>query len=228
MVQANKAKEFIDNERRNWKQMPKKDRLWYIWHYYRIPIVGIALFVGIISLFLSVALDDNQAVMQTVIINNTSSEALNDAPLTTTFHSHMGFAPNQIVTAQKTSIPYYADMGIFDQVALPTLHAWISAQQVDLVFSDDRMINHLKEIEVLQNLELLLPPDLWESVKQLAVYTKDVQTGEEVPTALDISATSFASECNIQMEPALICVISNTKNTDNCIAMIQYIMAYTE
>ncbi len=226
MSQPNKIQQFLANERSNWKKMPKKDRGWYIWNYYRIPILGILMFVCMLALFLSAALDNTQAAMQTVVINNVSAEALNDEPLTTAFHSHMGFAKNQAVTVQKVSIPYYADMGIFDQVALPTLHAWISAQQVDLVFSNDRMIQHLNEIEVLKNLELLLPADLWERVKPLAVYTKDVQTGQEIPTALDISDTAFALESKIQMEPALICVISNTKNAGNCIAMIQYIMDY--
>ncbi len=228
MSLIDKVRSFIASEIGKLKKMPKQDRGWYIWEYYKIPIACTVVCILLTAGFLSIAFDNTEYALSTVVINCTLSDTFEKLPLTSEFHDHMDFSVNQKVITESIQIQYYQDQEIFDITGLTTLHTRISANQIDIGICDKPIFSHLCELNVAVDLEALLPDDLWEAVKPFAVYAENKETGKQIAAGIDITETAFAKECGFTAKPVTLCVISNSLQKENCIAMIRYIMDYSK
>ena len=113
---------------------------------------------------------------------------------------------------------------IFREIFLLPLSALIAAADLDFMLCDTEVFDHFSQMDAFLDQEKALPADIWEAVKDRAIYTTSAETGETSASAIDVSGIPFMERCAINMEPAHLGIIANTVRMDNCIAMLRYML----
>lgn len=216
-------KEEVANEKEKFRQMSFSDKIWYIYEYYKFHLLGLA---GIIMLCCiigtSIYNSTRETMLYTVVINNPNGMYTNTEPLSTEFHTHMGFREKDNTVAETMFIHYGNEATEYSYASMGKISALIAAADLDFMLADDEAFGHFVQMDAFSDLEAALPADIWEAVQERAIYTQTMETGETIASAIDISGTPFAERCAINMEPAYLSIITNTVRMDNCIAMLRY------
>ncbi len=212
-------------EKQKLKNMSTNDKLWYIWEYYKFHIAGLIAAIMLMCVIgSSIYNSTRDTMLYTVIINNPNGMYTNTEPLSTEFHEHMGFREKDSTIAETMFIHYGDGATEYSYASMGKITALIASADLDFMITDQEVFDHQNQMGAFMDLETALPADIWEVVKDWAVYTTDAETGEPIASAIDISSTDFAKRCAINMEPALLSIIVNTQRMDNCIAMLRYML----
>lgn len=219
----------VASEKEKFKKMPFRDKLWYIGEYYKFHLLGLAGLIMVCWVIgTSIYNSTCDTMLYTVVINNPNGMNTNVEPLSTEFHTHMGFRDKDNTIAESMFIHYDERATEYSYASMAKLSALIAGQDLDFMLADDEVFDHFLEMDAFMDLEEALPADIWEVVKDRAVYTQTPETNETIVSAIDISGIPFMERCAITMEPAYLSIISNTIRMDNCIAMLRYMFDLNE
>lgn len=207
------------------KTMTWKDRVWYIWAYYKIH-----MFLGIIALFLLQVVATSlysrtfNTVMHCMIINCYSQQEINLSLLEEDFAQYLNLGKKEIITAESSYITYGDDATELSYVTLAKISALVFSKDLDVIIGDQATIEHFSALNGYVDLETELPPDVLALVKDRLFYA----AGEDQTKrayAIDISGTAFASHAGLGHTPPLLGIISNSERKEYSMNLIRYIFA---
>ncbi|MDO5407155.1 MAG: hypothetical protein Q4F28_07490 [Eubacteriales bacterium] len=210
-------------EREKLKSMDRRDRLWYIWAYYKFHIFGVILAVltaGAIGHAMYNSTFTTE--LHCMVINNRSETELNTAPLEQDFASYLELGKKQKVTVESAFIGFGDDATEFSYASMAKISALVAAQSLDVVIGDTESINHYASISGFLDLETGLSPDTLGLVQDRLYYTTG-EDGSKHAYAIDLSGTAFAGDTSLALDPPLLGVISNSAHSDTVERLIQYI-----
>ena len=226
MQVSERLKKEAQTERQKLKEMSFRDKLWYIWEYYKFHIFGVLIFLGILWVIgTSIYRSTYESELYCMYINNRSEQELNTDILTVDFHDFMEFTDKQLVNTESSFISYGNDTSEYSYASMAKISALVASNELDVMISDEENVLHYASLNAFSNLEELLPADLLEQVKNRLYYADD-ENGGSYACGIMLDDTAFARESNLTSTPCLLGVISNSKHTDNCIALIRYILSY--
>lgn len=211
-------------EKKKLKEMSLNDKIWYIWEYYKFHIAGVLLVLLLLGVIgTSIYNSTLETVLYSVIINNRSVEEISYEPFEVDFREYMGFTDKQKIYNESLFISYDdTTASEYSYASMMKITALIAANDLDIIISDQEAFDHHAQMDAYMDLETALPADMWEALKDRAIYTT-TESGETIAGAIDISKTAFAEKCGIVLEPAYCGIIVNTERTDTCIALLRYI-----
>lgn len=223
------AKEHLKKEwkteKTKLKEMSFKDKIWYIWEYYKFHMLGILLIGGIISVVAtSIYRGTFETELYCMYINNKSSEELNTDILTKDFHAYMSFTEKQVINAESAFVSTGEKASEFDYATMAKITALVASRELDLMISDVENFNHYASLSGFLNLEQVLPADVMELVKDRLVYGTD-ESGTPYACGISLDGTKFAEISHLDMDDITLAILSNSKNTENCFDLLRYIFA---
>lgn len=207
------------------KKMSFRDKLWYIWEYYKfhmLAILGILLVIYVVAT--SIYRSSYDTVFSCVYINNRSEEALNTDLVTTDFREHLGLDKKQLISAESMYISYGNDATEFSYASMAKISALVAARDLDVMICDQENFDHYTSLDGFCDLETTLPEDVLSLVSDRLVYG----TTEEGVTAaygIDLTGTAFADQSHLAMEPAILGVVGNTTHIDYVAEFLRYIFS---
>lgn len=210
-------------ERKKLKEMSFRDKIWYIWEYYKIHML-----IGAIILFLLYAggviiyQKTFTTQLNTIIINDTGT--LSDyEELTNRFKGHMNYGKKDLVAFDNSIYLSFdgatSEMGY---ASLAKVTAIVASRDLDLMICDQDSIDHYASNGGYMDLEEVLPEDLWELVKDDAYYTAD-EDGSVHPFAIDLKNSHFTEWTNCGLDPAYLGLVSNSKRTETAIEFLRFL-----
>lgn len=212
-------------ERQKLKDMSLKDKVWYIWEYYKFHILGVLIVIGIFWVIgTSIYRSTFDSTLYCMYINNRSEGELNTDVLTEDFHDYMGFTDKQLINTESAFLSYGDNTSEFSYASMAKISALVASNELDVMIGDEENFDHYASMGAYADLEELLPADLLDVVKDRLVYAAD-ESGVSRACGVTVDGTEFAEKSNLTLSPAVLGVISNSRNTDNCIALIRYIFA---
>lgn len=220
-------KDSLREERKKLKDMGLKDKLWYIWEYYKFPIIGV-----IVALFLVIS-------VSSVIYNNRFDTALNCVIL------------NSRVTSQTTSPEDYFDTGFRQYINLPEdtkievnhsmsltfdesamsdftyaelakLSAMITTKELDVIIGRKDTIDHFGQMGGFTDMTQLLTPQEYEKVKDRIYFVTVEETGEKVAGGILLDGDDFTKKTGLSIDGPILSVMTNSTHKDTAAGLIRY------
>ncbi|MDK2968302.1 hypothetical protein, partial [Lacrimispora sp.] len=176
-------KDTLQEEKNKLKTMNLKDRLWYIWEYYKLPIIGTVVAVTlIISIFSAVRSNSFETALSCVILNShtTSQEDLAGEYFDQGFRQYLGLTDDTKIDVDHSMTVSFdnSDMTEFTYAELAKLSALITSKELDVMIGRKDSIDHFGEMGGFLDLKQALPPDVYEKVKDQLYEVTNQETGE--------------------------------------------------
>ena len=189
-------KETLKNEAREeqakLKKMSFRDKLWYIWEYYKIHML-----IGCVILFFLYALGTifYQKSFTTqlffIVMNDRSGSEADYEGLANEFKTRMGYGKKDKVEVDSSLyISFEESTSQLDYASLAKVTAIVASKDLDVLISDSPAVEHYASNGAFLNLEEVLPADLWDMVKDDVYMAKD-ENGNSFPAAISLDDSYF-------------------------------------
>ena len=221
-------KERLHEEAAKLKEMSFKDKIWYIWEYYKFPIIGVIIAVFLVGSIGSAMYNNrfDTALSCAVLNSRYDSDALTvDQYFNEGFRAFIGLDENTKIDVDYSMSPTFDEsaMNEYSYAELAKLTAMISSKGLDVMIGRPDVIDHYGEMDGFLNLEEALPPDLYEQVKDYLYPVTNAETGQESFCGLRLEDTSFGEKTGLILDNPVLTVMSNSPHTDTAIQLIRYI-----
>ena len=221
-------KERLHEEAAKLKEMSFKDKFWYIWEYYKFPIIGVIIAVFLVGSIGSAMYNNrfDTALSCAVLNSRYDSDALTvDQYFNEGFRAFIGLDENTKIDVDYSMSPTFDEsaMNEYSYAELAKLTAMISSKGLDVMIGRPDVIDHYGEMVGFLNLEEALPPDLYEQVKDYLYPVTNAETGQESFCGLRLEDTSFGEKTGLILDNPVLTVMSNSPHTDTAIQLIRYI-----
>lgn len=221
-------KETLKNEAREeqakLKKMSFRDKLWYIWEYYKIHML-----IGCVILFFLYALGTifYQKSFTTqlffIVMNDRSGSEADYEGLANEFKTRMGYGKKDKVEVDSSLyISFEESTSQLDYASLAKVTAIVASKDLDVLISDFPAVEHYASNGAFLNLEEVLPADLWDMVKDDVYMAKD-ENGNSFPAAISLDDSYFHEKTGTQMEEAYFSLINNSTRTDTAFEFLRYL-----
>lgn len=221
-------KDSLREEKRKLKDMSFRDKLWYIWEYYKIPIIGVIVAAALISSISSAIYNNRfETGLSCVILNSTptSQDDLVSQYFDQDFRQYAGIPDDvKIEVDHSMSLTFDdASMNEFTYAELAKLTAMISGRELDVMIGNQDVTDHYGTMGGFADLKELLPPDVYEKVKDRIHMVTNQETGEETACGLFIGDTDFLKKNGLSIKDPILTVMNNSTHTDTCVNLIRYV-----
>ena len=221
-------KERLHEEAAKLKEMSFKDKFWYIWEYYKFPIIGVIIAVFLVGSIGSAMYNNrfDTALSCAVLNSRYDSDALTvDQYFNEGFRAFIGLDENTKIDVDYSMSPTFDEsaMNEYSYAELAKLTAMISSKGLDVMIGRPDVIDHYGEMDGFLNLEEALPPDLYEQVKDYLYPVTNAETCQESFCCLRLEDTSFGEKTGLILDNPVLTVMSNSPHTDTAIQLIRYI-----
>ncbi len=226
MLQGKRLKSFLIDEVEKLKRMSGRDRLWYVWEYYKyIIIIGILVLSCIISILINL-LNPSNIYLNTITLNLPSASQKIPTQLTDGLHTAMGLDKYSEVKVEEFYINFKDQYTEQDYQSVQRLFTLIGVREVDIILTGQEELDALASQIAFFNLEDGLPQNLWNQLQSRIIYIDSGENAELYPAGIDISDTAFVRDCGYISQSVVFSIPNNTKNLEHCIEMLEYIFSY--
>jgi hypothetical protein len=221
-------KDSLREERDKLKNMSLKDRLWYIWEYYKIPIIIAVVAVVFISSIGSAVYNNRfETALSCVIINSSptgETDSVDD-------YFNQGFRQYiDLKEDAKIDVDYSmsltfdeSSMNEFTYAQMAKITAMISSKSLDVMIGKPDTIDHFGEMGGFVDLKELLPADVYDKAKENFYFVINQETGEKAACGILIGNTDFCKKTGLIIDEPILAVMSNSTHTDTAVELIRYV-----
>lgn len=210
-------------EREKLKNMSNKDKVWYIWAYYKWFFIAAAIAIFMIgSLGQAAYMSTFKTVMHVAVVNNRNSEETAMTTVTEDFHSWLGLGKKERIITEPLFIGLGDNSTEYSIANLAKVSAMASAGELDVMIGDVEVMDHYASVGAFQDLEAVLSPEALALVEDHLYYAAD-ESGIQHAVAVDISGTAFADDCLLNQEPPLVSVMVTSERNEVALKLIEYI-----
>lgn len=221
-------KDDLKEERSKLKEMGWRDKLWYIWEYYKIPIISVVIVLFLIS-SIGTAIYNNRydTALSCIILNSRPAGESNtvDDYFDQGFRQYLGLTEDSKIDVDYSMSLSFDEsaMNEFTYAELAKITAMISSKELDVMIGKQDTIDHYGAMGGFTDLEKLLPPDVYDKVKDNIYTVTNQETGEKVACGLFMGETDFCEKTGLLLDKPILTVMSNSTHTDTCVELIRYV-----
>jgi len=221
-------KDTLREERNKIKSMNPKDRPWYIWEYYRIPIIIVIVAIILISSIGSAVYNNRfETALSCVILNSSPTGEADsvDEYFNQGFRQYIDLKEDAKIDVDYSMSPTFdeSSMDEFTYAQLAKLTAMISSQGLDVMIGKPDTIDHFGEMGGFLDLKELLPADFYDKVKENLYFVTNQETGEKIGCGLLMEGTDFCEKTGLAIDTPILAVMSNSTHTDTSLDLIRYV-----
>ncbi len=221
-------KDSMQEERDKLKNMSVKDRLWYIWEYYKIPIIIAVVAVIFISSIGSAIYNNRfETALSCVIFNSRpASEADSvDDYFNQGFRQYIDLNEDAKIEVDYSMSPTFdeSSMNEFTYAQLAKITAMISSKSLDVMIGKPETIDHFGEMGGFVDLKEILPADIYDKVEDHLYFVTNQEIGENTACGLLIGSTDFCDKTGLIIDEPILTIMSNSTHTDTAVELIRYV-----
>lgn len=207
------------------KGMSLKDRLWYIWAYYKFHMVVLAFAVMLLSVIAtSVYRQTLTTRLAVAVINNRSLETENMELFETRLREILSCGKKDILEINNG---LYLDPGKdasqLGYATMAKITALVASKALDVVIADKEVIDYYEKSGMFYDLtELLTPEQLAAAGDRLTAST--APDGSQAMISLCVQDTWLTKEAHIDMEPTYLAVVISSPRTEAAVQLIMSLL----
>lgn len=219
-------KDTMKEERKKLRDMSFRDKCWYIWEYYKFPIIGILVAILlVISIGMTIYNNRFETALSCVILNsqssaeNTVSEFFNDG-----FGPYMNLGEEEKIDVDYSMSLTFDEnaMSDFTYAELAKISAMVTSKELDVMIGKEDTIEHYGEMGGFLDLSEFLPADVYDKVKDKLYYVTDQETGKNIAAGIYVEDTGFEEKTGLTLDQPILGIMSNSTRTDTALKLIRY------
>lgn len=221
-------KDSIKEERTKLKDMAFKDKIWYIWEYYKFPILGAVIGVFLITSIGSAIYGNRFETALSCIILNSRIDGGEDTLfeyIDQDFRQYMGIPEDVKIELDATMNLSFEDssMNEFTYAQLAKIGAMVSSRELDVMIGTPDIIDHYGALGGYEDLEKLLPAEVYQVVKADLYTVKNQENGQEIACGLLLENTDFAKNTGLILDKPVLGIVSSSTHTDTAVGLIRFL-----
>lgn len=221
-------RDTLKEEGRKLKKMNHKEKFWYIWEYYKIPInLVIVAIVLICSVGSTISHNRFETALSCVILNSRPASETDsvDEYFQQGFRQFIGLKEDTKIDIDYSMSPTFdeSSMNEFTYAQLAKISAMISSKQLDVMIGKPATMDHFGEMGGFVDLKKLLPGDVYDRAKENLYFITNQETGEKTACGLLIGGTNFSQKTGLIIDDPILAVMSNSTHTDTAVELIRYV-----
>lgn len=189
------------------KKMGWRDRGWYIWAYYKIPIL-----IGLVVLFLAYQAagafmrSRQDCMLYCAFIDQSAAGERQIEQMKKDFYDRQGFSGREVLT-------FDASINLTDEAfrnaSAILFQSLLGTDTVDVVITKRDIVEQYQEQNVWQDLEKVLPEEMLESRREALCYGID-ENGQAVPVGISLGESALVSEYGLDGDSVFcVCTLEN-------------------
>lgn len=207
------------------RQMNGRDRLWYIWEYYKFHMAAVVLALVVVSVIgQTVYRSSFHTALHVIYLNSRSEEALDMTPMDQGFAKYLGLGKKDEILSEEAFISVGEDATEYSYASMAKISALASAGELDVLIGDTEVTDHYASMDSLMDLENGLSQEIRELIADRLYYAEN-EEGSRIACGIDLTGTKFAEESHLAQDIPLLSILINTKRTDTAEQLIAYIFA---
>lgn len=199
--------------------MDLKQRLQYIWDYYKLPILAIPITILVIIFLIMSFRTDTEPDFSLYLINQSVTEEQRQE-LQTSFHTALCPDTTDSSVYIDTSLVITPSSPDYDsQMSFTTA---IAGHTIDVMISDEDFFTYYAAKDAFYNLSEFLPAELYEQLTPYLLFADDA-TGASHAYGLDVSDCPLFSKS--ESTPLVLTVAKGTEHVDVVSAFIHLLFS---
>ncbi len=207
--------------------MSWKDRLEYLWTYYKFVLAILAAAILVISLIVNAVQGSKiDTLYGGALLGTSVSEEKCEAFSQELLELFDGDGVNQVIDF--SMIPYYSINGEINvelqQTAIMKLTVMVAAQSLDFILTDADSFELFISQSDYADIRTLLTPEQQAQLEPYYVYSKESEETKPYPIAVDISHTAFARNFLSKDGTLYLTFPGNGENPQRNEAFVNYLL----
>lgn len=230
-AQRMREKKAIEKEKL--KTMGFREKVDYIWTYYRLPIVASVIILCLIVSFVHNIITMKDTLMYSMVINaNTydNAEEENDSSQPKLFQDYMnvkGYDLDKYQIDVNTTLMFdpAEDPAYSDTRSYSVLTTLMMSGTVDNVMADKNIFDALANSGFLASLTNYLTPEELEAQKDHLIYATDPETEETFPVGISLDDSAVVKNSTLFYNVPVIGFVYGAPHKKESVEFLQYMMA---
>lgn len=208
------------------KDLSIKQKIGYIWDYYKIPIAVTLVIIATITYYFHGVLTKKNNILGVLCVNSLNDENLSETGQYDDFLVENGFDPskdailhNSTVTVNVSSALSYQQSSVLD--------AYFSSEEFDIFFADEETFEYYIDNCAFVCISDYLDKNTLEKYKDNFVYVTDPDTNEKYACGIKIDQKSckWLEESGLYDE-CVVGICFNDNDSSLITAFLNYILNY--
>ena len=220
-------KKDIKSELEKIKQMSVKDRIWYIYEYYKFHIVAVILAFTLLWVVGSSLYRQTFTTRLTfAIVNDRSGGESSMDEFENSLKEALGFGKKDLIEINSglfinTDEPQASQYAYASMAKIAALSA---GGNLDIIIADPQTIQHYGSQNAFLNLEDFLPEDLKDRAETegLFFYT-DNGSGQSIAAAISLDSTDFSELTGAVIHSPYLAVVASSQHTEDTLRAIHWL-----
>lgn len=196
-----------------------KNKLSYIWDYYKFPIIGVPLGILLIIYVVSTFTGSKDVPFSVYFINqDVSIESCQNLEEKLRKASPLEDIVEDVYV--DASLVIHPDAPDLDSQMSFT--ASISGHTIDIMISDKPFLEYYSKMNALADLGELLPPDLYDLMMPYLILAEN-EEGLMTPYAIDLSNCAYFTDLNL--DTPVLTIAKYSEHPEACIAFLHLVFS---
>lgn len=213
-------------EAKKLKELHGKERIAYLWDYYRIPtLVIIVIIIAAVSLVHAIQNQPNYC-FGGALLNITSADFTSDTTYLDNYMDYAGIDSDKYSLNIKTGL-YLSDDTSSNYNTYMALAALVSAQDIDFIICDKDIIEYLATTGYAGDLESMLSSDTFAKYENLMLNStigSDEDSVPNRPVAIKMNDSHLTKGMNIINENYYIIFVPNARHPELFSTFLDYLL----
>jgi hypothetical protein len=216
-------KEKLNEEKAKLKPMNTKEKVEYIWEYYKYWIIGTLAALALIYGIVDAQIENSKDNYIYVTLINSQLVSSGETTLIDDFATYADVDPDNQKVNLDTSIQMDPEMSTeYSMNSSTKMFAQFASNTIDITVMNKDMIDFFDDKDAFASLDQVLPADFYNAHKDRFITGTDSE-GKQFICAMDVSDSVIMKESNAYGETPYLSIVVNTENLDHCIQFLEYL-----
>ena len=217
-------KKSFKSELEKLKHMSVKDKIWYIFEYYKFHMIAIILFLSLLWVIgNSIYRQSFTTRLTFAIVNDYSGGNSSMEPLEKGLREALGLGKKDLIEIDSGLFINTDEnqSSEFSYASMAKITALAAGGNLDIIIGDPKTLEHYASQDAFLDLRDFLPADLVEQAEKedLFLYT-DTANGQSSAAAISLTTTNFSDLTGAAIHPPYLAVIASSRHTDDILQAI--------
>lgn len=210
-------------EKEKLKDMNFKQKLEYLWEYYRIHALAVVAIIALVIYIIYGILNPGVSTkFYAALINSPINPEVIDE-YEKDFTGYLELDPNRENVVLNDTFNFNVDVTYTANVK-QTLQAYVAAAEVDVIIAPEKEFSEYASYGAVIKLSDQLPTDLYSSLTDHFFISATEDDPEKSAYGIYINDTKLYAENSVTKDPYIIGIVANSKHKDKAIEFIRFLL----
>lgn len=195
------------------KGMKPKDKVAYIWEYYKLPIIAVILVGAFLFSFLWHFVTKKEVLANVMVVNAIVQDREDEQDMFSDFLKKEGYnAKKQQISLNDSLFVDPSSSDSSSMYSYQSLQTIMIAGGVDVFLSDEKLFDDLNKNTEFKDLSTILDPSTLEKYKDSIIMATDEETKTQYPSGIILKNNAWVEKKGLYKQDAVIGISISSKN----------------